>query len=161
MKHVICYINQFFGGVGGEEKADQEPYIVEGTVGPTMAINGALKDAQVTHTIVCGDNFMGSRTDEAVERILQLLEGKQADLFIAGPAFQAGRYGVACGTICKAIQEKLGIPAVTSMHVCEPEIKGEFDSAIYDEQVGMMEMVLDVDDIVQEMTSIREQFCKY
>ena len=98
MKHVICYINQFFGGVGGEEKADQEPYIVEGTVGPTMAINGALKDAQVTHTIVCGDNFMGSRTDEAVERILQLLEGKQADLFIAGPAFQAGRYGVACGT---------------------------------------------------------------
>ena len=46
-------------------------------------------------------------------------------------------------------------------HVCEPEIKGELDSAIYDEQVGMMEMVLDVDDIVQEMTSIREQFCKY
>ena len=87
MKHVICYINQFFGGVGGEEKADQEPYIVEGTVGPTMAINGALKDAQVTYTIVCGDNFMGSRTDEAVDRILQLLEGKQADLFIAGPAF--------------------------------------------------------------------------
>ena len=46
-------------------------------------------------------------------------------------------------------------------HVCEPEIKCEFDPAIYDEQVGMMEMVLDVDDIVQEMTSIREQFCKY
>ena len=46
-------------------------------------------------------------------------------------------------------------------HVCEPEIKGEFDPTIYDEQVGMMEMVLDVDDIVQEMTSIREQFCKY
>ena len=46
-------------------------------------------------------------------------------------------------------------------HVCEPKIKGEFDPAIYDEQVGMMEMVLDVDDIVQEMTSIREQFCKY
>ena len=46
-------------------------------------------------------------------------------------------------------------------HVCEPEIKGEVDPAVYDEQVGMIEMVLDVDDIVQEMTSIREQFCKY
>ena len=46
-------------------------------------------------------------------------------------------------------------------HVCEPEIKCEFDPAVYDEQVGMMEMVLDVDDIVQEMASIREQFCKY
>ena len=46
-------------------------------------------------------------------------------------------------------------------HVCEPEIKQEFDPDLYDEQVGMMEMVLDVDDIVQEMTTIREQFGKY
>ncbi len=46
-------------------------------------------------------------------------------------------------------------------HVCEPEIKQEFDAAVYEEQVSMMEMVLDVDDIVQEMTAIREQFCKY
>ncbi len=46
-------------------------------------------------------------------------------------------------------------------HVCEPEIKTEFDEAVYDEQVSMMEMVLDVDDIVNEMTSIREQYCKY
>ena len=45
--------------------------------------------------------------------------------------------------------------------MCEPEIKEEFDEAIYDDQVSMMEMVLDVDDIVNEMTSIREQFCKY
>ena len=46
-------------------------------------------------------------------------------------------------------------------HACEPEIKEEFDSRVYDEQIGMMEMVLDVDDIVNEMTTIREQFCKY
>ena len=46
-------------------------------------------------------------------------------------------------------------------HVCEPEIKEEFDEAIYDDQVSMMEMVLDVDDIAGEMSSIREQFCKY
>ena len=42
-------------------------------------------------------------------------------------------------------------------HVCEPEMKEEFDEAVYDEQVSMMEMVLDVDDIVSEMTAIREQ----
>ena len=46
-------------------------------------------------------------------------------------------------------------------HVCEPEIKVEFDEAIYEEQISMMEMVLDVDDIVNEMTTIREQYCKY
>ena len=46
-------------------------------------------------------------------------------------------------------------------HICEPEMKDEVDPDVYDEQVGMMEMVLDVDDIVDEMTSIREEFCQY
>ena len=46
---------------------------------------------------------------------------------------------------------------LTTYHVCEPELKKEFDPAVYDEQVGMMEMVLDVDDIVSEMQAIRDQ----
>lgn len=46
-------------------------------------------------------------------------------------------------------------------HVCEPEIKAEIDPAVYEEQISMMEMVLDIDDIVNEMKSIREQYCKY
>lgn len=46
-------------------------------------------------------------------------------------------------------------------HVCEEEIKSLLDPAVYDEQIGMMEMVLDVDDIVSEMTAIREQYTKY
>ena len=46
-------------------------------------------------------------------------------------------------------------------HVCEPEIKQEFDPAVYEEQIGMMEMVLDIDDIVNEVKPIREQYCKY
>ena len=41
-------------------------------------------------------------------------------------------------------------------HVCEPEIKDEVDADVYDEQVGMMEMVMDVDDIISEMSSIRD-----
>jgi betaine reductase len=46
-------------------------------------------------------------------------------------------------------------------HVCEDAIKSELDPTVYDEQIGMMEMVLDVDDIVNEMTAIREQYSKY
>ena len=46
---------------------------------------------------------------------------------------------------------------LTVYHVCEPEIKEEFDEAVYDEQVSMMEMVLDVDDIISEMQAIRDQ----
>ncbi len=42
-------------------------------------------------------------------------------------------------------------------HVCEPEIKEEVDEGVYDEQISMMEMVLDVEDIISEMTAIRDQ----
>ena len=49
---------------------------------------------------------------------------------------------------------------LTVYHVCEPEMKAEFDEAVYDE-VSMMEMVLDVDDIVSEMSAIRDEYCKY
>lgn len=42
-------------------------------------------------------------------------------------------------------------------HVCEPEIKEEFDADVYEDQISMMEMVLDVDDIQNEMNAIREQ----
>ena len=46
-------------------------------------------------------------------------------------------------------------------HAVEPEFKEAVDPDVYDEQVGMMEMVLDVDAIVNEMTNIRSQYSKY
>lgn len=46
-------------------------------------------------------------------------------------------------------------------HICEPQIKEEIKEEIYEEQISMMEMVLDIDDIIEEMTSIRKEFCKY
>ena len=50
---------------------------------------------------------------------------------------------------------------LASYHVCEPVVKEEFDEAVYEEQVGMMEMVLDIDEIVEEMNEIRDEYCKY
>ena len=50
---------------------------------------------------------------------------------------------------------------LTVYHVCEPEVKAEFNPAVYDEQVSMMEMVINVDEIIKEMNSIRSQYCKY
>jgi glycine/betaine/sarcosine/D-proline reductase family selenoprotein B len=123
MKKAIMYVNQFFGQIGGEDKADFEPVMQEGLVGPAMQLNKELKDvAEVTHTIICGDNFIGSNTEEAINRILGFLEGKEFDIFFAGPAFQAGRYGAACGHICKAVKEKFGVPVITSMHVENPGV---------------------------------------
>ncbi len=131
MKKAILYLNQFFGQVGGEEVADHAPEIREGLVGPAMALDKALgNDVQVTHTIICGDNFMGSRQEEAVDTILGFLNGLEFDIFFAGPAFRAGRYGAACGHICKAVKEKFGVPVVTSMNDENPGVQ-MFRSEMY------------------------------
>ncbi len=124
MKKAIHYINQFFGQIGGEDKADFAPEIREGFVGPGLLLNNLLSpEIEVSHTIICGDNFFGSRKQEAIDRILEFLEDKEFDIFIAGPAFMAGRYGVACGGICKAVKEKFNVPVITSMFVENPGVE--------------------------------------
>jgi glycine reductase len=47
----------------------------------------------------------------------------QPDLVLAGPAFNAGRYGVACATVAKVVQNQLGIPAVTGMFEENPGLE--------------------------------------
>lgn len=124
MKKAILYLNQFFGQVGGEDVADYAPEIREGQVGPALELNKQLEGvAEVTHTIICGDNFMGSRQEEAINAILSFLEGKEFDIFFAGPAFRAGRYGSACGNICKAVKERFNVPVITSMNDENPGVE--------------------------------------
>jgi betaine reductase len=118
---VVHYINQFFAGLGGEEKADVKPEIREGKVGPGMAFAAALgQEAEIVATVVCGDSFYGENMEEARKLVLDMVKGQKAHLFIAGPAFNAGRYGVACGDICKAVSEELGIPVLTGMYIENP-----------------------------------------
>lgn len=124
MKKAILYLNQFFGQIGGEDVADFAPEIREGLIGPALPLNQKLKGvAEVTHTIICGDNFMGSNQDKAIETILEFLKDKEFDIFFAGPAFRAGRYGSACGNICKAVKEKFNVPVVTSMNDENPGVE--------------------------------------
>lgn len=118
---VVHYINQFFAGIGGEEKADIKPEVREGVVGPGMALNAGFKgEAEIVATIICGDSYFNENLDEAKATILEMVKQYEPDLFIAGPAFNAGRYGVACGTIATAVQEELGIPAITGMYEENP-----------------------------------------
>ena len=86
------------------------------------------------------------------ENIVVLLGGADAEAsgliaetVIAGdPAYAGSLTGV-----------PLGLP---TYHVLEPEIRRETDPAVYEENIGMMEMVLDVEAIVREVSSIRAQF---
>lgn len=118
---VVHYINNFFAGIGGEEKADIPPKVIEDIVGPGMALDKALgEDAKVIATVVCGDSYFGENLEKAESELLEMIKQYEPDLFVAGPAFNAGRYGVACGSIAKAVEEELGIPAITGMYVENP-----------------------------------------
>ena len=94
---IVHYINQFFAGIGGEEKADYTPELREGVVGPGMGLKAALgEDYEIVSTIICGDNYFGENLDAATDTIIEMVKKCEPDVFVAGPAFNAGRYGVAC-----------------------------------------------------------------
>lgn len=119
---VVHYINQFFANIGGEEKADYPAELRVGeVVGPGMAFATKFGDeAEIVATIVCGDSYFNENLDKAKADILAMVKEQNPDIFIAGPAFNAGRYGVACGTIAEAVQEELGIPVLTGMYQENP-----------------------------------------
>jgi betaine reductase len=120
---VVHYLNQFFGGLGSEEQAHQGPQVVDGAKGPGRAIQNRLGEkGEVVATAICGDDYAGERIDDTAEAILRLIRPYHPDILIAGPAFEAGRYGVACGAICKKVQEALMIPVVTGMYAENPGV---------------------------------------
>jgi len=118
---VIHYLNQFFGGVGGEEHAGTPLEIRQGAVGPGKLLEQLLgSDCQVVMTLVCGDNYAVENQEALTAAVLEKIRAAQADLFVAGPCFMAGRYGVAAGALCVAVQNKLNIPVVAAMAVENP-----------------------------------------
>ncbi len=120
MKKIVHYINQFFAGKGGEDKADFEPAVFDGKLGPGLGIDTAIGDAgEIVKTIVCGDNYFNENEDNALAFVKKVLEEVKPDLFIAGPGFNAGRYGMACGAASKVANE-MGIPAVTGLYEENP-----------------------------------------
>ncbi len=149
---VVHYLNQFFGGIGGEDKAHVGPQISVGPTGPGRGIQNALGGrGEIVATVICGDNYFAEKTEEATEEVIQLLSPYEPDVVIAGPAFEAGRYGVACGAVCKAVQDQLGIPAVTGMFSENPGVD-LFSKDTYIVQTG--DSIRTMADAIAKMVSI-------
>lgn len=118
---VLYYVNQFFGQVGGEDKAGMPPEFRLEKVGPAQGFEGLLKsEGEVVGTIICGDNYFNENKKDVLETILNMVKEKAPAVFVAGPAFNAGRYGVACAEIAKAVAQELDIPVVTGMYLENP-----------------------------------------
>ncbi len=100
---VVHYVNQFFGGIGGEEKGNHPVTTRQGPVGPGLALQKALgDDAMIVGTVIAGDNYFSENLEGTCREALEAVKGFGPDVLVAGPAFGAGRYGVACGALCEA-----------------------------------------------------------
>ncbi len=130
-ERVVHYLNQFFGQIGGEDKAGTEPLVKTGPVGPGILFQALLgPEARIVATVICGDNYFGEHSDSATEKVLALIAAHHPDLVLAGPTFNAGRYGFACGSVCAAVIDRLGIPAVTGMFPENPGVES-FRKAVH------------------------------
>src|SRR5437588_12166435 len=123
-KRVVHYVNQFFGGIGAEEKADVPPSLQRGAVGPGRLLQDHLgSGATVVGTVICGDSYFNEHHDSALDEVLKLIAEMRPDVVVAGPAFGAGRYGVACGAVCAGVKARLKLPAITCMHPENPGVE--------------------------------------
>ena len=119
---VIHYLNQFFGGIGGEEKADHPPELREGPVGPGRALQEAFGgQAEIVATIICGDNHAAGHPEEVAAFIGKALDKYPAEGLAAGPAFNAGRYGLAAGMAASAAAAR-GLAALAAMFPENPGV---------------------------------------
>ncbi len=121
----IYYINQFYAGIGGEERADAGLTMFDGVRGPAIGVAKFWKDEmEVVKTIACGDNFVNTESNfpEIASAIRELVDQVKPDVFIAGPAFNAGRYGVGCARVCDYVRHELDVSSVTAMHPENPAV---------------------------------------
>jgi betaine reductase len=120
---VVHYLNQFFGGVGAEEQAGMGLEVRDGAVGPGKLLEQLFGEgAEIVMTLVCGDNYAVEHEEDLVASVLEKVRGAGVDLFVAGPCFEAGRYGIAAGALCAAAQSQLGIPVITGMSEENPGV---------------------------------------
>jgi len=123
MINVIHVLNQFFAGLGGEEKAGMPAAVIDGAAGAARGLQAQLgEEAQIVCTIYYGDNYFHERREEAMNTVLDAVREHHPQVLVAGPAFNSGRYGISCAEICNAVAKALDIPCVTAMHEENPGV---------------------------------------
>ena len=101
-----------------------------------------------------------NRVKEAVDKY-----GAENVVVLLGGA-EAETAGLAAETVTAGDPTWAGPLAGVSLglkvyHILEEDVKAEIDPAVYDEQIGMMEMVLDGEAINAEIKEMRDQHCQF
>ena len=95
-------------------KTDYEQKLEQANVKADQIILAARDQAKEEHENAILETQ--AKTDRMIEKakadILAMVKEQAPDVFIAGPAFNAGRYGVACGTVALAVKEELNLSII-------------------------------------------------
>lgn len=120
---VAIYLNQFFAGIGGEDKAGSLPNILMEATGLNRLLKEILSnEGEPCGIIYCGDNYFAEHEEEALQRIRELLKILNPQLLLVGPAFSSGRYGWACAKV-GLLAKTMGIPVVAGMSPNNPGVE--------------------------------------
>src|SRR5579875_2178846 len=112
---IVHYLNQFFAGIGGEEKADVGLEARAEAIGPARLLAQKLGGASVV-TVICGDNYAAEHLDAVTDELARLVAAEQPDAVVLGPAFNAGRYGLVCAALAAELPARTGVPAITGLY---------------------------------------------
>ena len=118
---VVHYLNQFFGGIGGEDQAHVGVTVRAGAVGPgPRPREGAgRRRSRRGHHHLRRQLRQRARGGRRARDRAPRSTGSSPTCSSPGPAFASGRYGLACALACKVAQGR-GIPAITAMHPENP-----------------------------------------
>ncbi|MBI4528392.1 MAG: glycine/betaine/sarcosine/D-proline family reductase selenoprotein B [Deltaproteobacteria bacterium] len=120
----MYFVNQFFVGLGGEEKGDVPVGYRERAVGPARRFQELCRDSlEVAVIAYCGDNYFAEHQSEALASLLDVARKYDVKMLVAGPAFGSGRYGYACIETCHFLTASLDIPCITGMHAENPGVE--------------------------------------
>lgn len=121
---VVHYLNQFFAGIGGEAHGDAPVGRCTGPVGPGVPLQQALGSAaEIVATVWCGDNRFHDSSAKVVDELCDVIAAERPSIVVAGPAFNAGRYGAACAMLGSALARRLGVPVVSGMFRENPGVE--------------------------------------
>ncbi|MBU3159889.1 glycine/sarcosine/betaine reductase complex selenoprotein A [Clostridium frigoris] len=141
----------------------------DGIPGPAIEACVKSADAEVVFsTTKCFSCSLAGAMDNELQQIVKDLtakHGAQNLVVIIGGA-EAETSEVTAETIVAGDPTFVGPLAGIALglavyHVVEPEIKDSFVKSVYDEKCSIMEMVLDIDEIIIEVKSLRDKFCKF
>lgn len=120
----IYYVNQFFAGIGGEDKADIALGFSDKLLGPAKRFQELCKGSlEIVRTAVCGDNYFADHEAAVLASVLEIVKEREINFLIAGPAFGSGRYGFACTELCHFVTASMSIPCISGMHIENPGVE--------------------------------------